>query len=164
MKIKKELKLRYPFDLVVYKPIETIIKNCEKLKAKVEPDFRIKISEQYIRFSIGLLQREKFSPNLKITLEKMEDGNTYIKGIYGPDPVLWFFFIFIHVLIALVFLIFALVSYSKYKLNEPFTFDLLVMISMMIIWCLLYYIARYNRKKGQLQKQELEKLFQKIIE
>ena len=71
MEQNKEIKLRYKFDKVISKPIEAIITNCDKLKSKVEPDYRIKISEQYIRFSIGMLRREKHSPNLKITLEKI---------------------------------------------------------------------------------------------
>lgn len=163
MEQDKELKLRYKFDKVVSKPIEAIFESCEKLKAKVEPDYRIKISEQYIRFSIGMLQREKFSPNLKITLEKMEDGNTFIKGTYGPDPVLWFFFIFLHVIVGLVFFIFMAIVYSKWTLNQPFQFDLMIMLSMTILWFLLYFIARLNRSRGLSQMHELEKLFNKII-
>ena len=164
MEQDKELKLRYKFDKVVSKPIEAIMESCEKLKQKVEPDYRIKISELYIRFSIGMLLREKYSPNLKITLEKMEDGNTYIKGTYGPDPVLWFFFILLHVIVALVFLIFAVIVYSKWSLNQPFKFDLMVMFTMTIIWFLLYFVARLNRSKGLDQMKELEKLFNKVID
>lgn len=164
MQSKKELKLRYRFDKVVSKPVEAIVESCEKLKQKVEPDYRIKISELYIRFSIGMLRREKYSPNLKITLEKMEDGNTFIKGTYGPDPVLWFFFIFLHVVVALVFLIFAIIVYSKWSLHQPFKFDLMVMFTMTIIWFLLYFIARLNRSKGLGQMKELEKLFNKVID
>lgn len=160
----KEIKLRYKFDKVVSKPIEAIIASCEKLKAKVEPEYKIKISEHYIRFSIGMLQREKYSPNLKITLEKMEDGNTFIKGIYGPDPVLWFFFMFLHFVVAIVFLIFIAVIYSKWSLNQSYNFDLMILFSMTIIWFLLYFIARLNRSKGLGQVQELEKLYQKVIE
>ena len=164
MQPKKELKLRYKFDKVVSKPIEAIMESCEKLKQKVEPDYRIKISELYIRFSIGMLLREKYSPNLKITLEKMEDGNTYIKGTYGPDPVLWFFFILLHAIVALVFLIFAVIVYSKWSLNQPFKFDLMVMFTMTIIWFLLYFVARLNRSKGLEQMKELEKLFNKVLD
>lgn len=164
MQPKKELKLRYRFDKVVSKPIDAIIESCEKLKQKAEPDYRIKIAELYIRFSIGMLRREKYSPNLKITLEKMEDGNTFIKGIYGPDPVLWFFFIFLHVIVALIFLIFTIIVYSKWSLHQPFKFDLMVMFTMTIIWFLLYFIARLNRSKGLGQMKELEKLFKKVIE
>ena len=163
MESDKEIKLRYKFDKVVSKPIEAIIESCEKLKTKVEPDYRIKISELYIRFSIGMLLREKYSPNLKITLEKMEDGNTFIKGTYGPDPVLWTLFIFLHFIVAVVFLIFMVIVYLKWSLNQPFQFDLMIMLSMTILWFLLYFIARLNRSKGISQMKELEKLFNKVI-
>lgn len=164
MEQNKELKLRFKFDQVVTKPIEAILESCEKLKNKVEPDYKIKVSEQYIRFSIGMLKREKYSPNLKITLEQMEDGNTYIKGTYGPDPVLWTFFIFLHFVVACVFLMFSVIVYSKWMLNQSFKFDLMIMFSMTIIWFLLYFIARLNRSKGIPQMLELEKLYKKVIE
>jgi hypothetical protein len=164
MEPDKELKLRYRFDKVVSKPIDAILERCQKLKNKVEPDYRIKITEQYIRFSIGMLSREKYSPNLKITIEKMEDGNTFIRGTYGPDPVLWTLFIFLHFIVAAAFLIFMVIVYSKWVLSQPFKFDLMIMISMTIIWFLLYFIARLNRSRGISQMYELEKLFKKIIE
>jgi ABC-type multidrug transport system fused ATPase/permease subunit len=163
MEHHKELKLRFRFDKVVSKPVEAILESCEKLKNKVEPDYKIKISEHYIRFSIGMLKREKHSPNLKITLEKMEDGNTFIKGTYGPDPVLWAIFMFLHFVVASVFLIFMVIVYSKWILNQSFKFDLMIMFSMTIIWFLLYFIARLNRSKGISQMRELEKLYNKVI-
>lgn len=164
MEKDKEIKLRYKFDKVISKPIDAVIASCEKLKSKSEPDYRLKITEHYIRFSIGMLRREKYSPNLKITLEKMEDGNTFIKGTYGPDPVLWFFFIFFHVVVATVFFIFIAIVYSKWSLDQPFTFDLMIVFSMAITWFLLYFVARLNRSKGYSQMKELEKLFHKVIE
>jgi len=164
MEQDKELKLRFRFEKVVSKSVEAILESCEKLKNKVEPDYKIKISDQYIRFSIGMLKREKHSPNLKITLEKMEDGNTFIKGTYGPDPVLWSIFMFLHFVVAIVFLIFMVIVYSKWTLNQSFKFDLMIMFSMTIIWFLLYFIARLNRSKGISQMKELEKLYDKVIE
>ncbi len=158
------LKLRFKFDKVVSKPIEKIIESCENLKIKVEPDYKIKIAENYIRFCIGMLRREKYSPNLKITFEKMEDGNTYIKGTYGPDPILWTIFIFLHVIVGIVFLIFAIIVYSKWSLNQDFKIDLIMMSIMTFIWIVLYFFARINRKKGMEQIEELRTLYLQVIQ
>lgn len=163
MEPEKELKLRFRFDKVVSKPIEDILEICNKLKNTVEPDYKIKISDLHIWFTIGILRREKYSPNLHIELEKMEDGNTLIKGTYGPDPVLWTLFMFLHFVVAGVFLIFTVIVYSKWSLEQPYKFDLMIMLAMVIIWFILYFIARLNRSRGISQMKELEELFNKVI-
>lgn len=164
MKKNTTLKLRIKFDKVVQKSVEAITENCKTLKLQVEPEYRINISDHSIRFCIGILQREKFSPNLKITLEEMEDGNTYIKGTYGPDPVLWVAFVFVHFIIATVFVLFTAIIFSKWSLNQSFTFDAFVLASMLLIWVALYLFARLNRKKGWSQMKELEKLYLQVIQ
>ncbi|NJM80960.1 MAG: GTP-binding protein [Flavobacterium sp.] len=93
----------------------------------------------------------------------MEDGNTAINGLYGPDPVLWTFFMFLHFVVATVFIIFSAIAYSKWSLNQKNNIDLVIMFTMIVTWFLLYYIARLNRRKGILQMEELQNLMEKVI-
>jgi hypothetical protein len=164
MEIDDQLPLRYRFYKVVSKSYEAILDSCIQLKETVEPDYKIKVAGHHIWLHVGLLNREKYSPHLHLEIEKMEDGNTSIRGLYGPDPVLWTLFMFLHFVVAGIFIIFSIITFSKWSLNQPFGFDLLVMFAMVNIWFLLYFIARLNRKKGLKQAKELEVLFNKIIE
>lgn len=164
MELDNQLSLRYRFDKVVTKTFDDIIKSCEQLKETVEPDYKIKVSGHHIWLHIGMLHREKHSPHLHLEIEKMEDGNTFIRGLYGPDPVLWTLFMFLHFVVAGLFVIFGMIAFSKWSLDQPFTFDLLVMFAMVNSWFLLYFIARLNRKKGLKQARELEALMEKILE
>ena len=158
----KNITLRMRFYSVSNKPLTTIKKEFEDLKEKVDPDFKIKTLDNHVWISIGVLKREKYSPQLHLELEKMEDGNTAIYGLYGPDPVLWSFFMFMHFVVALVFIIFAVIAYSKWNLHQNFTIDVAILFTMTIIWFLLYYIARLNRTKGIPQMEELEKLMERV--
>lgn len=164
MEIDDQLPLRYRFYKVVTKSYESIMASCLQLKETVEPDYKIKISGHHIWLHIGLLNREKHSPHLHLEIEKMEDGNTAIRGLYGPDPVLWTLFMFLHFVVAGIFIIFMMIAFSKWSLNQSFGIDLMVMFMMANIWFLLYFIARLNRKKGLKQAKELETLLYKIIE
>ena len=164
MEIDDQLPLRYRFYKVVTKSYESIMASCLQLKETVEPDYKIKISGHHIWLHIGLLNREKHSPHLHLEIEKMEDGNTAIRGLYGPDPVLWTLFMFLHFVVAGIFIIFMMIAFSKWSLNQSFGIDLMVMFMMANIWFLLYFIARLNRKKGLNQAKELETLLNKIIE
>ncbi len=164
MDIDEHVSLRYRFEKVVPKSHEAILASCEQLKATVEPDYKIKISGQHIWLQIGLLHREKYSPHLHLEIEKMEDGNTFVRGLYGPDPVLWTLFMFLHFVVAGIFVIFSIIAFSKWSLNQPFSFDLAVLFATINSWFLLYFIARLNRKKGLKQAKELEVLMDKILE
>jgi len=164
MELDNQLSLRYRFDKVVTKSYDDILKSCEQLKETVEPDYKIKVSGHHIWFYIGLLHREKHSPHLHLEIEKMEDGNTFVRGLYGPDPVLWTLFMFLHFVVAGLFVIFSMIAFSKWSLDQPFGFDLLVMFVMVNSWFLLYFIARLNRKKGLNQARELEVLMERILE
>lgn len=163
MQPEKEIKLRLRFYKTVPKSVEAIMESCEKLKTEVAPDYHIKTMDNHIWLSIGARKREKHSPNLHLELDKMEDGNTSINGLFGPDPTLWTMFMFLHFVVAGVFLIFGMIAYSKWTLHQNFGFDLVIMTLMVGIWIALYFIARMIRYRGVDQMHELEKLMDKII-
>lgn len=164
MQPEKEIKLRLRFYRTTAKSIETIMASCERLKQEVSPDFHIKTVDNHIWLSIGARRREKHSPNLHLELDTMEDGNTSINGLFGPDPTLWTLFMFLHFVVAGVFIIFLTIAYSKWTLNQNFGFDLVVMLLMIGLWIALYFIARMMRRKGIPQMQELENLLDRILE
>jgi hypothetical protein len=163
MSLDKEIKLRYRFYKVSEKPIPILIENFKKLKEKLNPDYKIKILDNHIWLSIGVLKREKHSPQLHIELEEMEDGKTAINGLFGPDPVLWTMFMFLHFIVGGIFIIFSLICYSKWRLNQNFNFDISIMIAMIGCWIILYLFARMNRRKGLPQMDELEEILNKEI-
>jgi hypothetical protein len=70
---------------------------------------------------------------------------------------------FLHFIVGGTFLIFSLICYSKWKLNQNFNFDLIIMLAMIIFWIALYFFARLNRRKGLPQMDELEEILNKEI-
>jgi hypothetical protein len=163
MELEKEIKLRYRFYKVSDKPLAELLEQFQSLKTSVEPDYKVKILDNHVWLSIGVLKREKHSPQLHLELEEMEDGKTAINGLFGPDPVLWTMFMFLHFVVAGVFTIFALITYSKWRLNQNFKIDIAIMIAMICSWGLLYLIARLNRSKGIPQMHELDKILNKVV-
>lgn len=163
MQPEKELQLRLRFYKTSTKSVEDIIKTCDALKEEVAPDFHIKYMENHIWLNIGARRREKHSPHLHVELDKMEDGNTAVNGLFGPDPVLWTMFMFLHFIVAGVFIIFLMIAYSKWTLEQNFGFDIVIMTLMIGCWAALYYIARTMRGKGIPQMHELEDLMDRIL-
>lgn len=163
MELDKEIKLRYRFYKVSNKSLTDLKAQFQSLKTSIEPDYKVKTLDNHVWLSIGVLKREKHSPQLHIELEKMEDGKTAVNGLFGPDPVLWTMFMFLHFIVGGTFIIFSVICYSKWRLNQSFTFDLSVLLIMISCWISLYLFARINRKKGLQQMQELDEILNSII-
>ena len=108
-------------------------------------------------------QKEYWSPHLHLEFEPKEENKTHIRGLFGPDQTLWTMFMFLHFLVAGIFIIFGMIAYSNYTLKQPITSDIVVMSLMVIVWVLLYVIARQIRSNGNGQMHELEQLCSEII-
>ena len=156
--------LRPKFSKDVSKSIEEILSDATKLKAEVKDDYRIKISDNHIFFFITLAKRKYFSPHLHVELTENDDKTTNVRGLYGPDQTVWTLFMFLHFIIAGLFLIFLMIAYSHWRLKQSTTLDFAIMGLMVVFWFGLYFQARINRKKCQPQMHNLDALINKVLE
>ena len=164
MELENTIALRPSFNKDVPKSMKEILENASKIKAEVKENYRIKISDHHIFFFIILAKRKYYSPHLHIELTENEDKTTNVRGLYGPDQTVWTFFMFLHFIIAGVFLIFSMIAYSHWRLKQSMTLDFVIMGFMVVFWFALYFQARINRKKCQPQMHELDKLMTRVVE
>lgn len=164
MEIEKQVQLRPRFEKIVTKPVAGIKESAESLKQSKKPEFFINLLDDHIWIYVGKENKKPYSPHLHLELEALENGDTKVKGLYGPEPALWTMFMFLHFVVAGIFIIFGVFAYSNWSLEQPFGIHLLVMIMMIIAWFSLYFIARNNRKKGMPQAYELEKVMEEILD
>ncbi|MDP5092641.1 MAG: GTP-binding protein, partial [Polaribacter sp.] len=92
-----------------------------------------------------------------------ENNTTELKGLFGPKPQVWTFFMFIHFVVGGLFLISATMLYSKISLKEPFTFPLILVIVLPIIWILLYFFGTIGKDTGKPQIKYLHDVMIQII-
>ena len=163
MNSEKNMKLRLRFERFSSKTAEEIKAGFERVRQSESDNFKLNNAGNHIWLGIGMLRREFWSPTLHIELDKYEDGRTHVKGTFGPDPILWFVFLGLHCIVAALFIIFGIIAYSKWMLEQSPRFDIIVMFVMVNIWFLLYFMARYNRKKGARQMDELLNLSEQLI-
>lgn len=164
MEIENTLALRPKISKNVSKSIAEILENANKIKTEVKEEYRIKISDHHIFFFITLNKRKYYSPHLHIELTENDDNTTSVNGLFGPDQTVWTFFMFLHFIIAGIFLIFAMIAYSNWRLKQPLTLDFIIMGLMVVFWFSLYFQARINRKKCQPQMHNLKDLMERVIE
>jgi len=164
MEVDNQIQLRPRFEKVVSKTVENIQTDVDLLKQKIKPDFIINRLDEHLWIYIGNEHKKFYSPHLHLELEPLENGKTKIKGLFGPEPALWTMFMFLHFVVAGIFIIFGVFAYSNWSLGQPFTIHLASMLLMIIAWFSLYFTARSNRKKGMPQARELEKVMDQLLD
>lgn len=164
MDANNEIRLRLRFYKDVEERIDIVREKFDNFKKNCTLDCHLKIKHNHIWMNMPDSKREYWSPHLHLEIESKDDGGTHIRGLFGPEPNLWTLFMFLHFMVAGIFIIFSAIAYSNYVLKQPATMDLIVMLLMVIVWFLLYFIARQIRFKGYGQMNELEDKFLEILE
>ena len=163
MEPEKSIALRPRFEVESKKTVAEILEKAKQLKTELKADYQIKIIDEHLYFYFSKEKRKYYSPFLHLELEA-EEGKTKVKGLFGPEQLLWTLFMFLHFIIAGLFLVFAMMAYTHWSLKQSVVLDVVVMTFMVVFWILLYVIARINREKGVPQMHELEDLMYKVLE
>ena len=163
MEPEKSIALRPKFEVESKNSIAQILEKAKQLKTELKADYQIKIIDEHLYFYFSKEKRKYYSPFLHLELEANEDRTT-VQGLFGPEQLLWTLFMFLHFIIAGLFLVFAMMAYTHWSLNQSIVLDVVVMTFMVVFWILLYVIARINREKGVPQMHELEDLMYKVLE
>ena len=164
MELDNNVVLRPRFHKDVDLTFSEIIANATKIKEEVKEDYRVKISDHHIFLFIILAKRRYYSPHLHIQVIEKEDKTVHLKGLFGPDQTVWTFFMFLHFIVAGIFLVFGMFAISDGMLKTSVTKDLLISGLMVVIWFLLYFIAKQIRYHGRHQIMELMRVFLRIVE
>ena len=106
----------------------------DEFKKRLEKQFRMqnRVLGGYIGEEISVIRlrkdKEKYwAPQLQIRTEKDEedDKKTVIRGLFGPRPAVWTFFIFLYTLGGTLVIFFSLIWFVQLRLNIE---------SSLIIW------------------------------
>ena len=163
MEPEKSIALRPKFEVESKNSVAEILEKAKQLKTELKADYQIKIIDEHLYFYFSKEKRKYYSPFLHLELEENQ-GKTTIKGLFGPEQLFWTLFMFLHFIVAGLFLVFSMMAYTHWSLKQSVVLDVVVMTFMVVFWILLYFIARINREKGVPQMHELEDLMYKVLE
>jgi len=162
MDIDKPISLRPRFRHYTDLDKAVLKKRIKNYKTVYKSKFRIKLSGEHIWIHYHKSQEKVYTPHLH--LEMVEEDydqpdKLLIKGLYSPNSAYWTMFMFMHFILAGLFIGFAIMAYTKSILDESYALYIYLMAGIGILWIALYFFARYNRKRGLQQAYALEELF-----
>lgn len=130
--------------------VEDVLK---RLKAALDqPDAEVKglIVDHHVVLKIPLEEQHYWSPQLSLAVEE-ENGETMLRGLFGPRPSVWLMFTFFYSVIGAICLFVAITGFSQLSLG----------IAAPVLWVLpvgaiLALILYFSAKTGErLGKEEM---------
>ena len=158
--LPNDIVLRPRFQMQLKKPKETLLSAFESTKQK---PFLIKRLDDHVFIKFNKEQSHFWSPQLHLEINESEKGESKIYGLFGPNPTLWTFFMFLHFGVATIFIVLGVWAYSSASLDRSYTLQVGLMIFMVLLWFALYAIGRAGRSKGKPQMKELHVFMNNIL-
>lgn len=128
-----------------------------------EKKLKVKRVDDHIFITLSKKDQHFWSPQLHLELADTDNGQTKLYGLFGPNPNIWLVFMFLHFVVATIFIGFGIWAYSNWSLEIDYFFQALVAGSMIVVWILLYIIGRFGRDMAKPQMKELHAFFEEVL-
>ncbi|WP_434036879.1 GTP-binding protein [Formosa sp. 4Alg 33] len=148
MILDNDIVLRPRFNIDLPHVNEAILSDFEALK-NTQTDFVISRVDNHVFIRIPKHKQHFWSPQLHLEINELEHNTCRLHGLFGPNPTVWTFFMFLHFIVVMLFLGFGVWGYSNWALHTSYGLQLGVCIAMIVLWFALYFIGRAGRAKGK---------------
>jgi hypothetical protein len=156
------LRPRFTIDLNESKD-EVLCCFLEELK-KVNSKISGNIVDEHIFITVSKKDSHFWSPQLHIEIIEKTRETSVLKGLFGPKPQVWTFFMFVHFVIGFTFLAFCVLLYTRISLGESLFFPILMLIVLPLIWILLYFLGKIGKSTGKHQMKDLHHFMLQVIQ
>lgn len=158
--LPNDIVLRPRFQLEIPEAQETTLESFESMKKN---PFIIKRLDEHIFIKFNPEQNNFWSPQLHLEIDEVDEKNCKVFGVFGPNPSLWTFFMFLHFGIATIFIVLGIWAYSSAALDKSYGLQLGLMAIMVVIWLVLYLFGRVGKRQGKPQMRELYELMMEVL-
>ena len=159
--LPNEIVLRPRFQIKLDTSKEEALQSFE---GEVEKPFLVKRLDDHIFIKFNKKEAHFWSPQLHLEINELEDGKSRLYGLFGPNPTLWTFFMFLHFGVATFFIIFGIWAYSSAALDRPYGLQVGAMVFMVVLWFTLYAFGRAGKRKGKPQMKQLFSYMKKALD
>lgn len=155
MSLSNEIVLRPRFKMELNHANAFILKAFEDAKTTSET-YKIVRVDDHVFIRLPTHNQQFWSPQLHLEINEIDTKTSRLHGLFGPNPTVWTMFMFLHFLVAGLFIAFGIWTYTNWSLKNPYGFPLGLMLLMVMAWFVLYFSGRFGRAKG---KDEMHGLY-----
>lgn len=162
MALSNDIVLRPRFQLELSRSNQTILKAFEQTKGH-QKNFVVSRIDNHVFIRIPKAEHHYWSPQLHLEVLPKDQDNCTVHGLFGPNPTIWTMFMFLHFIVAGLFIVFGIWAYSNWTLELPFVVQLTIMFLMVIAWVTLYLLGRMGRHSGKDQMHQLHDFMNDVL-
>lgn len=155
-----EIVLRPRFKMELKHSNQSILEAFETVKTE---EFKISRVDDHVFIRLPKHKQHFWSPQLHLEVNAIESNTCMLRGLFGPNPNVWTMFMFLHFLVAGLFIAFGIWCYTNWRLNNPYGIQLGLTILTIVIWFVLYFAGRFGRFRGTTEMHQLYDFMDKTL-
>ncbi|NNC50823.1 MAG: GTP-binding protein, partial [Flaviramulus sp.] len=113
MPLSNDIILRPRFKLEINRNNEAVLKDFQNAQAE-QSDFIVSRVDDHVFIRFPKNEQTYWTPQLHLEINEVSENSCVIRGLFGPNPTVWSLFIFLHFLIAGLFIAFGIWTYTKW--------------------------------------------------
>ncbi|TYB72541.1 GTP-binding protein [Bizionia gelidisalsuginis] len=127
-------------------------------------EFIVSRIEDHVFIKLPKAKQQFWSPQLHLEINEVDEKNSRLYGLFGPNPTVWTLFMFLHFAVAGLFIAFAIWAYSNASLNTDYQLQIWGMSFMVIVWFVLYFAARVSKSSNQAEMNALYRFMKDVLQ
>lgn len=162
MNLSNDVVLRPRFNFEVKQYNQTLLERFESTKQS-QSEFIVTRIDDHVFIKLPKEKQHFWSPQLHLEILETGHNNSKIYGLFGPKPSVWTLFMFLHFIIACLFIGCGIWAYTNWSLEKDFAIQLFLSLLMVIIWGLLYVSGRLGKKTGMHEMHQLHRFMRDTL-
>ncbi len=158
-----EVVLRPRFKIELNKSHTSVLEAFEA-KRLDQKQFIVSRVDDHVFIKLPKVQQQFWSPQLHLEINALENNKSQLYGLFGPNPTVWTLFMFLHFLVAGLFIAFCIWAYSNYALKVDYQLQVWGIVGMIILWFLLYFSGRLSKTSNQKEMTTLYTFMSSVLD
>lgn len=162
MSTKNNIILRPRFKIELSESNTSILNRFEDLK-NTQNSVVISRIDTHVFIKYPKKEQHFWSPQLHLEIDEVTTNSSLLHGLFGPNPTVWTFFMFLHFIIASLFIAFGIWAYTNWRLKSDFVLQISLMVFMIVTWFALYFAGRIGRNASKKEMLQLRDIMNKVL-
>lgn len=154
--------LRPRFKIELQYNNETVLKDFETAKTS-QKEYIVNRIDDHVFIKFPKQKQHFWSPQLHLEINEVDEKSSLLHGLYGPNPTVWTFFMFLHFMVAGLFIAFSIWAYTNWALKSSYALQVSLMLFMVIVWFALYFAGSIGKASSKNEMLELQEFMNKVL-
>ena len=141
---------------------ETVLKDFEIAKIS-QKDYIVNRIDDHVFIKFPKQKQHFWSPQLHLEINEVDEKSSLLHGLFGPNPTVWTFFMFLHFMVAGLFIAFSIWAYTNWALKSSYALQVSLMLFMVIVWFALYFAGSIGKASSKNEMLELQEFMNKVL-